>query len=427
MVETLNEDGLRKLTAPVRNHYFYGKLMDAYHFSLESEHSNRKRCLINRLILGTGVVCGLVIAPTNDGSRIRIGPGVVIERLGREIIVPAETPPIDPRQPTDDWGRPMGDRIEGEGTVTLCLAYHECEAEPVPIMVGNCGAEQKCAPSIICERYRVLVKQVTPPLPAIELSCSQPNPFAPSAGGENPPNIHNSLVDRISKPCPEITGDTCIVIAQINLLAPNVPITASMIDLSVRPLVYSNDLLLEMLLCKDQGSGGVPGPPGSGLDPNLIKVEGISWTHDQDFILDRFIGEGLIVTFTGDIAANSTGRGWFIVTAEYPVSEQTEDPTVPPGTILVQRVLDKEINVSGRQAIFKPFELFRDTFLQIGRTRTQGTPILFRVVLKCNFLVNANDPTQIVDGDFFGSLPSSGNQVRGGDFESWFFIKTNAN
>src|SRR5690242_5416106 len=103
-----DEDALRRLTTPARNRYFYGKLLDAYHFELEQAYFNRHRWLLNRLTLGHGVVCGLGIAPVGDGSKLVVGPGVAIDALGREILVPAPSPPIDPRQPTDACGRPAG-------------------------------------------------------------------------------------------------------------------------------------------------------------------------------------------------------------------------------------------------------------------------------------------------------------------------------
>ena len=54
-------------------------------------------------------------------------------------------------------GRPQGDPIQGKAVVHLCLAYHECEIEPVPALVSDCDTRQGCAANAIRERYRVLI------------------------------------------------------------------------------------------------------------------------------------------------------------------------------------------------------------------------------------------------------------------------------
>jgi hypothetical protein len=63
------------LTAPARNNYFYGKLLDVFHFQMEQTYLNRQRWLGNRLGVGTGVLCGLEVE-LDDVTRIRTGDGV---------------------------------------------------------------------------------------------------------------------------------------------------------------------------------------------------------------------------------------------------------------------------------------------------------------------------------------------------------------
>jgi hypothetical protein len=237
------------LSAPVRNRYFYGKLLDAFHFELEQSYFNRKRALLNRLALGSGVLCGLPLAPTNDGGRVVVGPGVALDGWGREIVLPQASPAIDPRQLTDACGRPAG-RIDGAGSVTICLAYHECPAEPAPVLVSSeCDTSLGCAPSVTCEGYAILVRAGAPP--PIAPGCGFPGLFGPEAGL---PERYADLVDRISQSCPEPAQMPCVVLARIDLPDKDAsgsfpPITPAMIDIHVRPLVYSNTLLFELLLC----------------------------------------------------------------------------------------------------------------------------------------------------------------------------------
>ena len=76
------------LVAPVRNRYFYGKLLDVRHFDLEQAYLIGRRRLLNRLGLGAGVLCGLEVTATPEGQ-IQISAGVAVDGRGREIVVPA--------------------------------------------------------------------------------------------------------------------------------------------------------------------------------------------------------------------------------------------------------------------------------------------------------------------------------------------------
>src|SRR6266567_281746 len=133
------------LVAPERNHYFYGKLLDIFHLELEQTYFNNKRWLLNRLITGPGVVCGLRVELTDAG--VVVTPGLAIDRCGHEIIVARPSRP-QPLPPLPDYEEGM--TREGYGSrqaprsssrkddyqghyycerpfkhVVLC--YHECE------------------------------------------------------------------------------------------------------------------------------------------------------------------------------------------------------------------------------------------------------------------------------------------------------------
>src|SRR3712207_9526036 len=73
-----------------RNRYFYGKLMTVRDFLREQEYFNSKRWLINRLLFGSGVVCGLeVSAVPGEGKKtvVEVERGVAFDPYGREITV----------------------------------------------------------------------------------------------------------------------------------------------------------------------------------------------------------------------------------------------------------------------------------------------------------------------------------------------------
>jgi hypothetical protein len=154
--------------------------------------------------------------------------------------------------------------------------------------------------------------------------------------------------------------------------------------------------------------------------------------------IGRFLGSGLTVTFSDPVTARSaTGSAWFLVDVEYPVG-LTEFPrpspatgptaavavhplTIPPGTTLVQRVLETEITLHDRRAVFRPNPLFGPTF-RLTLQLAQARQALCRVTLKCNAL--ADERGQAVDGSWVEQRLPSGDGTPGGEFESWFFLNS---
>jgi hypothetical protein len=232
------------LAAPQRNQYFYGKLLDVPHLQLEQEYFNSKRWLINLLLHGAGVISGLAVTPNADGSGVVIQSGVALDGWGREIIVPAASVAFDPRALTDDNGNPTGTQ-SGAGSVIISLCYQECGIDPAPVLVPGCEPAGSCASSSTREQYVVTVKAGTViPLP---VACTFNDIFKPDSGNQLP-NLHAALAARVSQPYTDGSGAGCVVLAQVNLPASGA-IDATMIDNSVRPVVVSNALLLELLFC----------------------------------------------------------------------------------------------------------------------------------------------------------------------------------
>jgi len=247
MAGFMNGGALKTLTAPARNNYFYGKLLDVFHFQMEQCYFNDKRWLLNRLGLGNGVLCGLLVDVMEDGQTLRVQPGVAIDALGREIIVTAPYAVTNVRQPTDECGRPQGDPITGAGVVTLCLAYHECEAEPVPVLVGDCDTRQSCAPNIIRERFRLQVRAGEPETRPGQITDAQCQAILPHQ--EASPDFDRRIVacNTLSGLCPSPANE-CVVLATVILPGDaTAPLTVD--ACTFRSVVYSNSLLWELLSC----------------------------------------------------------------------------------------------------------------------------------------------------------------------------------
>ncbi len=314
-----------KLEAPRRNNYFYGKLLDEKSLTMEQRYFNRKRWMMNRLGLGSGVLCGLNV--TVQDKNICISSGVAIDGLGREMVVPSAIL-IDPRQLTDDAGRPTTEKLKGDGQVFLTLCYCECPADYVPVLVTDCDSTNQTKPSTITEGYCLIVKECTEDLPPALPPVTDPAICA-ALSEVDAKTKRKKICEVLSKrPCPAL-GE-CIVLAKIILKEDKVEVELC----GARPLVYSNPELFEMLMCLSTGDGtstpgpmgpaglgidkataklildckadpsatiddttepgkrilvlGVPrgcdgadGPPGPGLEPNLTRIVALSWGHED--------------------------------------------------------------------------------------------------------------------------------------------------
>jgi DNA-binding beta-propeller fold protein YncE len=150
-----------KLDTPKRNHYYFSKLMDVLQFDMEQSYLNDKRWLLNRLSLGTGVVCGLNVKVLQ--GKLCVAPGVAIDTYGHEIIVPS-TFCLDPWLLPDACGRPTRELPRNEAhRLTLCLAYRECLADQTPVLVTDCRSEQLCEAGTVVESFDLFMREDWPP------------------------------------------------------------------------------------------------------------------------------------------------------------------------------------------------------------------------------------------------------------------------
>ena len=268
------------LRTPVRNHYFRGKLLDAYHMQLETDYVNKKRWLMNRLVLGSGVALGLDVKRGTDHRSIVITPGLAIDWHGREVIVAKETPPIaidpavvkaavdhhkrqeEPRAPKKPAGAGGGGK-PSQGAmliwVQVRIAYDEELADPVPADPGTeCGPAQ-CVPGSIREVYQVKFE----PAPDWPDWCQCPIRQAVSLSEID----HRELARWVTRERPK---RDLVPRRSPHILLANVPLDwhdennwgicpTEHIRIEVRPVLYYNDLLFQCILAlaePPEGEGG---------------------------------------------------------------------------------------------------------------------------------------------------------------------------
>ena len=118
-----------------RNRYFYGKLLTVRDFEVEQRYHCTKRELLNRLVHGAGVVCGLGVT-ASDESTLMIESGMALDYQGREIIVPE--PLFRKLQMLEGQ-----ETLAGRPDAYLCLAYAEEDVEPVNATGTEVGSQRQ--------------------------------------------------------------------------------------------------------------------------------------------------------------------------------------------------------------------------------------------------------------------------------------------
>jgi len=73
----------------IRNRYFRGKLLTVADYEMEQRYAIQRRRLVNRQMLGWGVVSGFKVTPSAGeigGRDVEIGEGLAFDRHGRELV-----------------------------------------------------------------------------------------------------------------------------------------------------------------------------------------------------------------------------------------------------------------------------------------------------------------------------------------------------
>jgi hypothetical protein len=201
---------------------------------MEQRYFNRKRWLLNRLVTGYGVVCGLELDLTDERDAIIVLPGLAIDKWGREIEVPRPSAPIPvERLP----GAPDGE----EEWIYLCLGYHECESDPAPVLTAACDEPGPCAADTIQERY--FIKARAGRVPDRRHECNLIDLVDPQ--GVRFEELVRWASERES--CHTLPEDPCIPLGDIYIPDEGTCHTDD-VHSENRPIVYSNDLLYEIIL-----------------------------------------------------------------------------------------------------------------------------------------------------------------------------------
>ena len=280
-----------------RNKYFYGKLMTVRDFETEQRYFNEKRHLLNRLIHGIGLVCGLQVSEPEmvDGKlRIKLSSGVALDCCGHEIVV-------ENGGTFDLGGSPS------EGLNYVYLKYKECVKEPVPSLANPSVCEEVCCYSRIKEDFEVEVSKAGPPA-AMAFNWQEV--------WQNRQHNIQEVADKLEIPEPkdwieakllvtlaeylETVGcpscdDPKVLLAVISMAGTDVEVDEEE-TLALRSIVYSNPMLHELLkshltdldnphrVTAEQAGAlkSVDGVENPGGDVDLVKDNAITIVPDMD-------------------------------------------------------------------------------------------------------------------------------------------------
>jgi hypothetical protein len=209
-----------------RARYFDGELMNKPIFDAEQLYHNEKRKLLNRMLHGWGVVCGLKIRQTDTkSSSIIIESGLALDCAGNEIFV-CEPYTLNvaelvssctnsEKQSSSDECPDEEDKEENKWYVVI--RYKEVPADPVPIYVPSGGCEEKgCEHSRVKEGYCLDLCRTVPCPEKLRKPGEKCDPCIDFSGKKE--EIRELLCEKLLLPC---TGACCdhpqVVLGSITL------------------------------------------------------------------------------------------------------------------------------------------------------------------------------------------------------------------
>ncbi|MCI1278634.1 MAG: hypothetical protein LKG23_06590 [Nitrospira sp.] len=127
--------------------YFHGMLLDDKDFRDEQEYHSKKRRLLNRMLHGSGVVCGLLFAKSDENT-ITMSCGLALDCAGQEIYVPSDVTfpvPVPDKEPKNPCAPKQGGK---KICYRIRIAYTEEDTDFEQIHLPGGGCDDKtCKPT----------------------------------------------------------------------------------------------------------------------------------------------------------------------------------------------------------------------------------------------------------------------------------------
>lgn len=153
-----------------RNRFFRGKRMKAEDFEIEQAYGIERRRIVNRSVIGSGVVNGFEMTK----GKSKIGPGFALDSHGREIVL-AHSAVLDPDHvflmaPGTTGCRTLPlDQARPRGRYLLSVHYAERQFGEAHLR-GDCGCD-KPQHNYVCETAVFSLVEIHGPCPCGEEPC----------------------------------------------------------------------------------------------------------------------------------------------------------------------------------------------------------------------------------------------------------------
>ena len=401
--------GVCKIPYFERNNFFYGKMMTVHDFFAEQFYFNEKRWLINRMVLGWGVVCGLDVRPKDNSSdEVIVTPGLAIDCCGREILVCCEqTVKLLPEISECHEAKPD---TGSEKKLILCLEYRDCKTEQVLLPAVACDKKERGEFNRIRDSFIIRVKtpeEVKPPEFCLHNCPLTDNKSVP---------IHDFLCMELKEGCPECPEKSCLILAEVTITPQkdntSKPPTVTIDPCSTRRLVYGNQVLFDLIRCYHDGLPHVTwiNWQDNGAHIKWDDFETGIYKKGVEVHFDRKMDGATINVNTFQVMVkledSETGNSRFLLIPGEVTYEYTEATKASVATFIINS------------------DWLIDVYFGYSSIREKGGEFL--IVLKGDFIMSLGDdchPPKALDGNFIGGKLPSGNGSPGGDFTSWFFVR----
>jgi hypothetical protein len=122
--------------------------------------------------------------------------------------------------------------------MAVCLAYHACKTEPLPLPPIACDQKEKGEFNRIRDSYKIYVSEY-------KETAAEPLPCPYETGTES---LHRYVCETLRKGCPECRDNECLVLATVKVDQDG-NIIGEIDACSRRKFVYPNPLLYKMIEC----------------------------------------------------------------------------------------------------------------------------------------------------------------------------------
>lgn len=394
-----------------RNNYYYSKLMTVRDFFAEQRYFNEKRWLINRMISGHGVVCGLAVQYDPERPALIVSPGLALDCCGHEILVCEEQAikfsEVEPR---------CNPPRAGEPSYVLCLEYHECKTEPVQIASMACGGEERHEFNRLRDSFKLRLRY------AEDVNLDDPHcRLCPLAYNKRPaPDllVHEYLCQELSKGCPECEDKCCLVLAQAASRETPNGLVVDVDPCTHRKLVYNNQLLHDLIDCYH---GDLPHIVGFDWSAEHASAA-VTWTR-----FEEIMNQGLTVYFDQKMEPSTLNKHTFLVAVidededtGYRIKRYVPAKKDAAGSPMIEYAEEPH----GSRVTFHVSEEWKvDELRGNSKIKRHGGDV--EIILHGSLITGAEGTCvsgKALDGDFIAGKFPTGNGVQGGDFVSYFSV-----